>query len=68
MKLSVQEYVEKGGAYCPKCGSKNLSAGFVDIDGAYGHQQVDCADCCSTWVDVYKLVGYDNFEDGDDET
>lgn len=68
MKLSEQDYVKKAGAYCPKCGSKNIAGSFIDIDGVYATQHVDCADCRSTWADVYELVGYDNFEDGDDET
>ena len=56
--MTNQEYVEKGGKYCPKCHSKAIEGGSSDFDGTTCVMHVICLACDYVWYDCYKLVGY----------
>ena len=49
-------YVEKGGQYCPYCGSTNIEGGRFDAEWKEAWSEVSCADCDRTWTDEYLLV------------
>ena len=59
-KKQIQEYIQSEGSCCLFCQSKDISAGYVDLDGEYGLQSVNCPHCKSDWIDVYKLEGVES--------
>jgi len=51
---------------CPNCSSGNISAvGDHEMDSGLSWQQVECHDCGGIWTDMYKLIGYEDFQKGD---
>ncbi len=60
--LTEEEYVKKQGVACPSCGSYHVEGGSFDYESHIIYQIVDCTDCGSSWTDVFKLSGYDNFQ------
>lgn len=60
--LSDEEYVNRGGGQCPKCGSEEITGYDVDIEGKYATQKTSCDSCGEAWYNVYQLVGYSNVE------
>jgi len=56
--LASSEYVDKGGCYCPVCGSEDMAGKAVQADAGYASQEIECQTCGATWEDVYKLDGY----------
>lgn len=63
--MSDTQYVSKRGNFCPVCGSKHyVEAERLEADGDTASSKVDCANCGSTWTDVYTLSGIDNLEPG----
>lgn len=56
--LSDFEYLQKHGAACPYCGSKDISSEGIEIDGMEGVARVDCNACDNRWYDVWKLSGW----------
>jgi hypothetical protein len=59
------DYRLRGGNYCPVCGCDEIEGDSVDIQGAYAVQEVRCLQCEHSWSDVYKLMGYNNLVDPD---
>lgn len=58
MVTDVNRFVENDGAYCPYCGSSNIT--YVRSDDYDDTRQlILCEDCASTWYEIYKLVGYE---------
>lgn len=54
----IQEYVERGGPYCPFCGSDKVqTTSQVDVDAGTAAQDVECEKCGREWQDLYDLVG-----------
>jgi hypothetical protein len=53
-KAQKENYLAKGGVFCPYCGSNDISAG--EFDGEGDCQSVTCFNCHKNWRDVYKLV------------
>ena len=51
-----KQYLQRKGICCPFCGSNNIDAGFFEIDGEGGFQNIRCMDCEGEWNDIYKLV------------
>ena len=59
MKRYTKKQVEKYMAnptVCPKCGSKDINGGHVEVDAGGAWQPVDCVECGESWRDVYELV------------
>jgi hypothetical protein len=48
-------YLESNGAYCFFCGSPDIEAGQMEMDGA-AWCEVTCNHCKKTFRDVYHLV------------
>ena len=61
----IDNYTKVGGAICPSCHSNDIEGGNVDIDNWGAWQPVSCLSCGSTWTDIYKLTGVQNFEPGE---
>ena len=53
--MNERAYLESGGSICLDCGSSNISGGQMDFDSET--REVECNDCGSVWLDIYKLVG-----------
>ena len=56
--IDPETYRDREGNQCPACGSEQVRGGFVEVDGGWAHQRVDCLDCECSWLDDYALVGY----------
>lgn len=56
------EYRLQGGNKCPVCGEMGIEREFVEVDGAYAHQQCACDVCGHTWINHYKLQGFSHLE------
>lgn len=54
---TIKAYCEKGGCWCPFCGSSNLSDDSWDADAGTATQEMRCVDCGERWRDVYTLTG-----------
>ena len=51
------------GSKCPNCQSEDINGDHIDPDGydsAYRNCSCDC--CGALWVEILKVVGYDNLE------
>ena len=55
----VKKYVEGGGAECPFCGSAEIEAGHVVVDGDSVTAPVECLTCGAEWRDVFFLSAVD---------
>jgi len=55
---SVDQYVDQSGALCPFCGSSNVEAQNLEMDGACAWSDCTCNDCNKEWKDEYALTGY----------
>jgi len=66
-RLSSKQYVKDARftkrPRCPKCLSDEIEGGPVDIDKIYARQTVTCQNCIASWVDVYRLHHYHNFQE-----
>ena len=64
-KLTVNEaknYVKKGGASCPHCGSGDIEGGSFDMDEGQVSQDLSCNACNGAWRDIYTLTDVQNLE------
>lgn len=55
-------YLAKNGEECPRCLSSNIESGPVQIDSGIASANSTCNECCTSWVDEYKLVAIHNIE------
>lgn len=53
-----EEYVNRS-QHCPFCDSENISGEEFDAEFDIVSNVVRCSDCEESWVDVYKLTGYE---------
>jgi hypothetical protein len=59
-EFKLPQYIANGGSFCPHCGSFDISApDGVSVEGAGGHQRMECSTCGGTWNDIYQLTGVD---------
>jgi formate dehydrogenase maturation protein FdhE len=65
--MTDAEYVAVHGIQCPVCGSTEIEGNDTDMGGQTATQEISCLACESTWVDVYKLIGYDQLSDNSPE-
>ena len=65
--MTDEEYVKAQGCQCPVCRSADIQGDETDMGGESATQEVSCNACESTWVDVYKLIGYDCLNDNSPE-
>lgn len=56
MEFKKEEYLKNRGSKCPYCGSDQIEGESVDISSGSASQLVNCLECNSNWVDIYKLV------------
>ena len=59
-----EEYISNSNS-CIKCDSYDIEGHSMEIDDSICFQSVLCNSCGSEWQDVYHLVCYDNFEEGE---
>ena len=66
IELTAEGYVEDAGMTCPACRAAEAveSAGQFEVSDRTATQQVRCLFCGATWVDVYRLTGFDSLERG----
>ena len=60
--FAEKEYVKNGSGKCPACGSDDVVRWEATVNGTTMRQEVCCGECDANWTDVYKLSGFDNFE------
>lgn len=53
-KDKINEYL-KDSLRCPRCGSSDINAGFVEITDDAAIKEVLCQDCDLNWTDGYTL-------------
>ena len=53
-----KEYIEHP-CECPFCGSDEITGGHVEIQAREANQTVQCIICEKRWIDIYKLVGFE---------
>jgi hypothetical protein len=66
-KLS-KEYLKKNYPICPNCGSEELDSvdsGETDYNSHIYYQDIYCITCGATWMEVYKLMGIEQFTLGE---
>lgn len=54
-------FLKQAGERCPvtKCGSKDISLGWINIDKGVARQQCRCQRCEFQWQAIYSLEGYE---------
>jgi predicted Zn-ribbon and HTH transcriptional regulator len=58
---NYMEWADKDQTRCPVCRSDMITAGPSEtISEALMISPIKCEDCESTWVENYKLTGYDD--------
>jgi transposase-like protein len=64
MTESSAVYADNNGCNCPVCDSEALDTPKApQVYGIHIKHYVQCKDCGSNWVDVYKLDGYEQLEE-----
>jgi len=58
MPVSQEEYINSS-SHCPFCGSTEINAGHMEVDGKDAWCKVECDNCGAQWQDNYKLTGYE---------
>ncbi len=56
------KYLAKNGEECPHCYSSDIENGPIEIDCGFATCEATCNECCTSWVDEYKLCGIYNIE------
>lgn len=51
-------YLQSGGTRCPSCGSHDITGESVEVNEGTATQEVSCLACEAEWVDMYRLVGF----------
>lgn len=59
-----EQYAATKGTRCPCCNSEELSGSSIDVVEGEAFQEMSCVNCEAMWKDVYRLVGYDELEEG----
>jgi len=54
--IDKEAYIRSGGVKCPYCGSENIEADVINVDGKEGWSDVYCHSCANSWRDVYTLT------------
>jgi len=62
--MTDRQYLKQSAAVCPVCQSTQIASETVDADGASGSANVTCTTCGSQWVDIWRVTGYDNLNEG----
>lgn len=62
-----KEYVEKQGAECPFCGSRDIFVSDDDSSGVFegttSWKATKCDACGKEWDDVFHLVGFQEIKE-----
>ncbi len=58
--ISPAHYTAQGGGCCTVCGSGDLRADGMEMDGPVAWQPITCLACGAEWNDLYRLQGYDD--------
>jgi len=56
-KKMEEDYLAKGGVYCPRCYSVDIDSGSTSHCGDYISQGVHCHRCGFEWADIFTLTG-----------
>lgn len=60
--LSINEYIDAEGYFCPSCQSKNIEGhGISSMSDQQLGQNVTCNDCEGSWIEYFNLANYDSF-------
>jgi hypothetical protein len=63
--MADTDYLQCRGSRCPVCGNKHsVEPDNVEADGDSASCKAECANCSSTWTDVYTLYGFKDLEHG----
>jgi hypothetical protein len=62
--VNVEE-VTYDGAYCPACGSSEITGGDLEPEGAEVYRNCSCNNCGSQWTEEYEVARCDNLLDED---
>ena len=65
--LSPEDYAILGGTECPVCGETWVDGGAPTYGNDTITEVMVCKGCKSSWVEVYKLTGYEDLQLGDIE-
>lgn len=60
--MTEEEYVKKQGLYCPNCESYEITGGSLNVYAELCYQNITCSVCGASWMDVYELTGYTEYE------
>jgi len=62
--INNYNYIKTSGQQCPVCELYKVTAlDHVETENGSAWQKIQCNSCKSTWLDTYKLTGYDNLID-----
>lgn len=57
--ISSVQHAENRGVSCPVCMSGDLDYMSQGYEAPHFWQRVHCLDCGSSWLNVYRLAGYE---------
>ena len=63
--MDNDEFVNRGGDYCPMCGEDNLSISLWESVYRGFARRVTCGHCGATYMKYYKLHGYYDLKAGE---
>jgi hypothetical protein len=63
--MTQAQYVERGGACCPFCGSDNVEADGPQADGPLTWDDNTCHECAADWKSSYSLTGFFAAQNGE---
>jgi hypothetical protein len=64
---SQRQYLEQSGS-CPVCQSQEIEGDSYEGDGDAIYMKITCLSCEATWQDVYRLTGYCELQDKDENS
>lgn len=65
--MTQKQFTDKGGQYCPVCGSSDIMCNGMEQDYGDMFQDMNCEACGAVWTETYSLTGYMGLEKGEEE-
>lgn len=62
--ISSIQHAENKGLLCPMCKSTDHDYASQSYDAPYFSQKVQCLECSASWLNVYRLAGYEELVPG----
>jgi hypothetical protein len=57
--IAQEIFLKQGGERCPKCGTRDITAGTIKTSKSELEQFWFCERCETTWFSRFKLIGYE---------